>query len=57
MLLSSKGVEEGNEGMRPKMEKMEIPTAIESNSQVDNVVPSNKNIEAHVVAQIAPTNK
>lgn len=53
MLLNSEGIEDGNDGIRTKMEQTEIPTVTESKPQADDVVPSHRKIEAKIAVQIA----
>lgn len=44
-----------NKGMCPKMEQMETSTVAESRPQVDDVVPSNSEMEEIIAVRIART--
>lgn len=53
--LSKEGVEDINERRVPKMKQTKNPTVAESKPQVDNVVSSNRKMEAMVAGNIART--
>lgn len=55
MLLSSKGVQDGNNGMYPKMEQTETALVAELDREVNNVVPSKIKMEEMITAKIGCT--